>query len=295
MITPYIVIGRQIITPDITPGITWFFGEKYISLIFYDGSVMPYYYISNFGNVYSVRYKRLIKPYMDSDGYYRITITLPTRKTCFTGVHKLTLMSHYPILENDIYIPNHIDGNKLNNFIGNLEWATVSENTRHALDTGLSVCKCEDNSRSVFTNAQVHHICFLMEKGYTNSEILDELGYEYGKERNNIGAVIRLIRRGQTYLDIAKEYDIPGINGRVTYPLDFAVQVCEYLTDRNVYTIEDICDIFNIPLEDRKMFNNYIDDLIKGNTATSVTRSLSKPLKRPKTLARSHPFYQWYY
>jgi hypothetical protein len=32
---------------------------------------------------------------------------------------------------------NHIDGNKENNFIGNLEWCKHSENTRHAIKTGL--------------------------------------------------------------------------------------------------------------------------------------------------------------
>ena len=34
---------------------------------------------------------------------------------------------------------NHIDGNKENNNIGNLEWCTHSENVKHAYDTGL--CK----------------------------------------------------------------------------------------------------------------------------------------------------------
>lgn len=297
MYTPYVVFGRLIVTPEMIPGVKEYLpNEKFTSLIFYDGNIIPWYYISNYGRIYSVRYDRLIKPFLDSGGYLRVSITLPNGKTCFTGVHKLTLMSFQPIVENDIYIPNHKDGNKTNNFIGNLEWATMSENTRHALDTGLANCKCENSSKSILSNKQVHYICSLMEKGKTNSEILNMLGYDYGAERNRIGAVIRLIRRGQTYLDISRQYNIPGINGRTTYPLEFAALVCQFLTDETrEFTIEDICNFLNIPLEDRKMFNNYVDDLIKGNTATSVTRNLNKPMRRPKTLDRNHPMYSWYY
>ena len=297
MYTRLRIIGRLIVTPQMIPGVTEFLpDEKFTSLVFYDGYIIPWYYISNYGRIYSVRYDRLIKPYLDQGGYYRVSITLRSGEVCFTGVHKLTLMSFDPIIETDLYVPNHKDGNKTNNYIGNLEWATISENTRHALDTGLANCKCENNSRSILTNEQVHFICSLMEQGYSNSMILNKLGLAYGPERNRIAAVVRLIRRGQTYLDIAKQYNIPGINGRVTYPLEFASKVCEILIDDSrVYTIEDICNALDIPLEDRKMFNNYVDDLIKGHTATAVTRNLPKRMIRLKTFSRSHPMYKWYY
>ena len=35
---------------------------------------------------------------------------------------------------------NHIDGNKLNNNVKNLEWCTNSENNKHAWNKGLKEC-----------------------------------------------------------------------------------------------------------------------------------------------------------
>jgi len=62
----------------------------------------------------------------------------------FNGVKK-TLYAHRMVAET--YIPNndpnkncvnHIDGNKLNNNVNNLEWVTRAENNRHAVYTDLN-------------------------------------------------------------------------------------------------------------------------------------------------------------
>lgn len=51
-------------------------------------------------------------------------------------VHILVANAFIPKIEGKNEI-NHIDGNKLNNSVGNLEWCTRSENMKHAYDSGL--------------------------------------------------------------------------------------------------------------------------------------------------------------
>lgn len=70
-----------------------------------------------------------------ASGYYRVIFSKNGIITKHI-VHRLVATAFMPNLENKPQV-NHIDGNKLNNHILNLEWATSSENVRHAIATGL--------------------------------------------------------------------------------------------------------------------------------------------------------------
>ena len=92
------------------------------------------YQISNFGNVKSFITNKLLKPSKDRFGYVRFN-AIKDGKSKTLRIHRLVMEVFNPI--KDIMQINHIDGNKENNNISNLEWCTDSDNKKHAYRTGL--------------------------------------------------------------------------------------------------------------------------------------------------------------
>lgn len=90
------------------------------------------YLVYSDGKVFSFkRTGKFINGSMDKDGYNRIYINGRTVLR-----HRFVLSTFVSNVENKRTV-NHIDGNKLNNSLSNLEWATDSENKQHAWDSGL--------------------------------------------------------------------------------------------------------------------------------------------------------------
>jgi hypothetical protein len=79
--------------------------------------------------------ERVLNGSVNSWGYRSIQLSVSGYKKDFL-VHRLVAESFIwkPCNKNTI---NHIDGDKLNNVVGNLEWVTQADNNAHALKTGL--------------------------------------------------------------------------------------------------------------------------------------------------------------
>jgi len=73
-----------------------------------------------------------ISPFKDRKGYLQIMLGRGFR----ASVHRLVAETYIPNPHNKEQV-NHIDGDKTNNHVSNLEWVTASENMTHAGNMGL--------------------------------------------------------------------------------------------------------------------------------------------------------------
>lgn len=91
------------------------------------------YKVSSDGKVMSANGIR--KAEMSQTGYWRISLWNKGKEKHFF-IHRLVAMAFIPN-PNNYDLVNHIDGNKLNNNVENLEWCNLSQNVQHAYRTGL--------------------------------------------------------------------------------------------------------------------------------------------------------------
>lgn len=93
------------------------------------------YEISSLGKIRNLQGK-VLKTYIQNSGYEQIKINYQGLHI-HKSIHRLVAEAFMPNPLNKEYV-NHIDGNKLNNTVDNLEWCTNSENILHARKTGLN-------------------------------------------------------------------------------------------------------------------------------------------------------------
>lgn len=95
------------------------------------------YAISSLGRIWSFRKSKVMKQFKQNCGYFQIQIINNFGKSTRFLTHRLVAITFISNTLNKPYV-NHIDGNKNNNTLNNLEWVTNSENILHARQLGLN-------------------------------------------------------------------------------------------------------------------------------------------------------------
>lgn len=106
-----------------------------------------FYEVSSLGRVRSLPRRstsgRVLKQYVSSHNGYCYVNLSKHNKSGSARVHCLVMAAFDPVDKKPGFDPehtiNHIDGDKTNNRLENLEWCTQSENQKHAYRTGLEL------------------------------------------------------------------------------------------------------------------------------------------------------------
>lgn len=108
-------------------------GEEWRDIECFEGL----YQVSDLGRVKSFHGKtpRILKQATTPNGYRIVCLMKDGIKTMVT-IHRLVAEAFIPNMDNKPDI-NHMNGNKTDNRVSNLEWATRAENVLHAYETGL--------------------------------------------------------------------------------------------------------------------------------------------------------------
>lgn len=112
----------------------------------------------------------------DDNGHgYQFIKYKNNHKNCRVYVHRQVAKLFIPNPHHYKQV-NHIDGNKRNNAVSNLEWVTAKQNVHHALNTGLMPSGTR-NWNAKLNEKQLQEFWMLVyEKDYTTTELMNHFG-----------------------------------------------------------------------------------------------------------------------
>ncbi len=159
----------------------------------------PDYTITKCGKIFNRRGKSL-KFQINVDGYYVVNLIKEGKK-----YHKRRArLLAQTFIENPLNLPmvNHIDYDRQNDDLSNLEWVTAKENSEKSHQLQPHVYK----QRAKVTEDTVHKICSLIEEGYRNVDITSILDLSTD--------TVKHIRRGNTWREVSSLYTLkPSTRG----------------------------------------------------------------------------------
>lgn len=131
------------------------------------------YAVTNDGRVFNCKTNRRLKVDVSNRGYYRITVCKDNKPKKFS-IHRLVAELFIPN-PNNYETVNHINGDKSDNHVGNLEWMSQVQNQEHAVAAGLCP-RGSANGNSKYQEDFIHAVCNFISKGYSRGEVISLTG-----------------------------------------------------------------------------------------------------------------------
>lgn len=176
------------------------------------------YEISNKGTVRNCVTGLVRKLAIDRYGYNKVAITKSDGSVYYTTAHRLVAIAWIPNDDPSKTQVNHIDGNKLNNCVENLEWVTGKENINHCFQKYLNT----NTSHVKLTNLETGEILYfksIKELGKYLNIIAGYLSPFIRNSKNNpiLGKYVVEVLREQDMFDRSNTTEF----GKKVYVYDF--------------------------------------------------------------------------
>lgn len=135
--------------------------------VYEDGTIESYWRRYDKKYIISDTPRRVLKPMKNRKGYLKVELKC---KGYF--VHRIVALAFIPNPLNKEQV-NHIDGNKINNNVSNLEWVTNAENHKHKCENGLNIV-CKGKEHYAYGQYNENHHCNIKVGKYSlNGELIE--------------------------------------------------------------------------------------------------------------------------
>lgn len=219
-------------------------------------SINNNYSINKKGDVYSYYTNKILEQRNNKKGYPTIYLTI-NGKGISKVVHRLVAQTFIPN-PNNLPQVNHIDGNKENNSVENLEWCTNEYNMRHSWELGL---RKPLKGNEIGTSKLLEHEVIGIYESEDNS-------YKLSEKYNVSTSLINLIRSDKVWSHVTKS-KTKGIQ-----PLNNL--------RNNKFSLEEVCDIYEKDGKNKDIAKEYsvsestIKSIRNGNSYKDITKNLKK-------------------
>ena len=242
------------------------------------------YLVSTYGRVVNIKRKQLLPQYITNCGYLRCNLARELEigiRTRAFSVHRLVMMSFWPIANMQSMQVNHKDEVKTHNWVWNLEWMTPSENILYSMNTGLINIYGENSHTAVLTDEEADKIGYLLSTtNLTAKEISDIIG-SHCTESN-----VYNILNGSSRINIYNKYELYRINRNArVLNQDQIHSVCQAFQD-----YKNSGKLIGNKFGGKQRFMDYIASICGLPINDSIRRTLSRIYNRTTHLSISRNY-----
>lgn len=208
------------------------------------------YWATDTGLIYSTKSKKFLKPTLNHKGYNRVDFYINgAPKKLF--VHRLILSTFNPVDNMEELQVNHINGNKNDNRLCNLEWSNNLDNIRHSYHNNnrdLEKISGINNPSNKLTEKEVKEIINKILDGFPKNQI----ALEYNVSKSLISA----IESKRLWGNLTKDIDFKKNTYEDRYTNDEKEYFCKLIKENK--TTSELLELTNLKISEIKYFKQKV-------------------------------------